>query len=114
MKNNNTQQVDLLDILLDNNNREPIELMDESGRRIMFEQVAIIPHIVAGSKKLFAVLKPIDKIEGIGEDEAVVFAVNIDAHGTATLHVESDELIAIEVFNKYYDLLEAATGDGNK
>lgn len=111
MKNNYKQAVDLLDVLLDDNNRDPIVLMDETGRQITFEQVAIIPHIVNDVKKLFAVLKPLDKIEGIGEDEAIVFAVNIDACGAATLRVERNELIAIDVFNKYYDLLEATTGN---
>lgn len=103
--------MDLLDILLDSDNRDPIVLMDESGRQIEFEQVAVIPHVVKGNKELFAILKPLDTIEGIGEDEAIVFVVNIDSCGTATLRVESDDLISIEVFNKYYDLLEAATGN---
>ena len=33
---------DILDILLDEDNRDPIVLVDEKGRRIAFEQVAII------------------------------------------------------------------------
>ena len=111
MNNNYTKSVDLLDILLDDNNSDPIVLIDEKGRQITFEQVAVIPHVVNDVKKLFAVLKPIDKIEGVGEDEAVVFVVNIDAYGIATLRVEPDNLVAIQVFNKYYDLLEAATGN---
>lgn len=103
---NEQAQNDLLDILLDKDNHDPIVLMDEKGRPISFEQVAIIPmHDV---KLLYVVLKPLDKIDGIADDEAVVFLLDQDKNGNTILRVEEDELVAIEVFNKYYDLLEAA------
>lgn len=106
--------VDLLDVLLDKDNKDPIVLMDEKGRQISFEQVAIIPYELKGEKVLYVVLKPIDKIDGIADDEAVVFLVDQDKQGNTILRVEEDEEVAIAVFDKYYDLLEEARGKAKK
>ncbi len=103
---NKEETVDLLDILLDKENKDPIVLMDEKGKQISFEQIAMIVHEVKKEKKLFAILKPIDKIEGLGENEAIVFLVDQDKDGNTILKIEEDEDVAIDVFNEYYDLLE--------
>ena len=50
-----------------------------------------------------------DKIDGIADDEAIVFLVDEDADGNTILRVEENEEVAIAVFDKYYDLLEEAT-----
>ncbi len=108
--NEQPQQIDLLDVLLDQENREPIVLMDEKGKQLTFEQVAVIPYGVDdGDKSLYCVLKPMDKIDGIADDEAIVFLVDEDADGNTILRVEENEEVAIAVFDKYYDLLEEAT-----
>ena len=108
-KKENTQQpLDLLDVLLDQDNKEPIVLMDENGKQMTFEQVAVIPYEVRKEKRLYCVLKPLDKIEGIGDDEAIVFLVDTDDKGNSIIRIEEDEEIAIAVFDKYYDLLEEA------
>ena len=60
---NNAKPVDLLDILLDQDNKDPIILMDESGKQLTFEQVAVIPYEVRKEKRLYCVLKPVDHIE---------------------------------------------------
>lgn len=110
MDNNekNDVQLDLLDVLLDQENKEPIVLMDENGKQITFEQVAVIPFEVKKEKRLYCVLKPLDKIEGIGDDEAIVFLVDTDDEGNSIIKIEEDEEVAIAVFDKYYDLLEEA------
>lgn len=100
------QAVDLLDILLDKDNKEPITLMDEKGKQISFEQIAMIVHEVKKEKKLYAILKPIDKIEGLGENDAIVFLVDQDKDGNTVLKIEEDEDVAMDVFDEYYDLLE--------
>ena len=105
---NNEKQLDLLDVLLDQDNKEPIVLMDENGKQMTFEQVAVITYEVRKDKRLYCVLKPLDKIEGIGEDEAIVFLVDTDDQGNSIIKIEEDEEIAIAVFDKYYDLLEEA------
>ena len=37
------QELDILDILLDEDNEDPITLYDENSKPIKFDQVAIIP-----------------------------------------------------------------------
>ncbi|MBQ8844903.1 MAG: DUF1292 domain-containing protein [Clostridia bacterium] len=103
-ENNNVeaQEADLLDILLDENNREPIVLIDDSGRRISFEQVAIIPY----NNQLYCVLKPIDRLENVADDEAIVFFVDEDEEGHTILRAETNEETAINVFDEYYTLVE--------
>lgn len=106
--------VDLLDVLLDRENCEPIPLQDENGKIINFEHVAVIPYDVEGQDRLlYVVLKPLDKIDGIKEDEAVVFKV-VYPNGVTALALEDDEERAIEVFEKYYDLLEEARAEEQK
>ena len=102
------QPIDLLDVLFDPDNKVPIVLMDENGKQMTFEQVAVIPYEVRKEKKLYCVLKPLDKIEGIADDEAIVFLVDTDENGNTVIRIEEDEEVAIAVFDKYYDLLEEA------
>lgn len=106
--NEELKSVDILDVLLDQDNKDPIVLVDETGKQLTFEQVAVIPYEVRKEKRLYCVLKPIDKIEGIGDDEAIVFVVDQDKDGNSIIKVEEDEEVAISVFDKYYDLLEEA------
>lgn len=101
------EPVDLLDVLLDKDNRDPILLMDENGKQMRFDQVAVIPYDVEkGERKLYVVLKPIDKIEGIADNEAIVFVCDSDKAGNTILRLEENEEVAIDIFDKYYDLLE--------
>lgn len=95
---------DIIDVLLDEENKEPIVLSDGSGKKISFEQIAVIPH----DDKLYCVLKPIDHIDNVEEDEAIVFYVD-ESKEPPVLMVETDELKAIEVFEEYYDLIDSDT-----
>lgn len=94
--------MDILDVLLDENNREPVTLADESGRAITFEQVAVIPY----NGKIYCVLKPFDHIDGVADDEAIVFRVDENDDGDNIICVERSESIALTIFEQYYDLLE--------
>ncbi|MBQ8290570.1 MAG: DUF1292 domain-containing protein [Clostridia bacterium] len=94
---------DLLDVLFDKENTDPIILMDENGRQMAFEQVAVIPY--EKNKKLYCVLKPLDEIEGIASDECIIFRVDIDDNGNSAVRVETDERIAMEIYTQYLDML---------
>lgn len=48
--NEELRPIDLLDVLLDQDNKEPIVLVDENGRQLTFEQVAVIPYEVRKEK----------------------------------------------------------------
>ena len=103
----------ILDILLDPDNQDPIDLMDETGKKIRFDQVAVIPHDVDGKNELYAVLKPLDKVEGVADDEVVVFRCAENDDGEVILKVEENNEIAEAVFNEFYELVEKAKkGDG--
>lgn len=96
-------KVDLLDVLLDENNTAPIYMYDSKGNQLKFEQVAVIPY---GEEDLYCILKPITKIPGVNDDEAIVFLVDEDENGEAILKVEAREEIAISIFDQYYNLVE--------
>ncbi|MGN0748697.1 MAG: DUF1292 domain-containing protein [Christensenellales bacterium] len=104
------EEMDVLDILLDEENDDPISLFDENDNEIKFEQVAIIPE----NEKIYAILKPIDEMEGVEDDEAIVFVVDQDEEGNSVLIVEKDEPTAIKVFDKYYQLLDEAEEESKK
>ena len=96
---------DIYEILLDEDNRDPIVLVDGNGRKTAFEQIAVIPY----NEKLYCILKPIDKMENVADDEAVVFFVD-EKGDENVLEVETDELTALEVFEQYYNLLDEEIG----
>ena len=68
-----------IDMLLDEKNVENIKLYNEDNQEVEFEQIALIPL----EDKTYAILKPTESMEGIGDDEALVFV--IDENGLATV-----------------------------
>lgn len=99
------EEIDLLDVLLDQENTDPIALALEDGRIIHFEQVAVIPMKVNGEQVLHCLLRPIDEIEGIGPDQAILFYLDMDDDGNDILAVQADEEIIQEAYQIYLDLL---------
>lgn len=91
-----------IDILLDEENNENIKLYDEKNNCVEFEQVAIVPI----EEKIYAILRPVSGMEGIAEDEALVFSIEeIDEEDC--LVVCDDDKIIDEVFKQYYEMLKA-------
>ena len=103
------EKVNLLDILLDKDNHGLIAMENEEGVQYVFEQVANVALDVGGEEKFFVVLKPVTEIEGIADDEAIVFRVEMTEEG-GSLHIEKDEDIAIAVFQEYNRMLDEARG----
>lgn len=102
-------ELDLVDVLLDMDNKDPIVLIDGNGKKISFEQIAVIPY----NEKIYCVLKPIDKIDNVQDDEAIVFYVD-EKDGQKVLMVETDEKVAISVFDEYYNLLDKEDAKNKK
>ena len=100
-------KVDIVDVLLDEKNTAPIYMFNDKGEQIEFDQIAVIPY---GDNELYCILKPITKIPGIKDDEAVVFKVDQDENGEGFLKVEEREDVAIAIFDQYYNLLEEEQG----
>ena len=100
----NEEQKNPIDCLFDEDNVDPIELFNEKGEKMSFEQIALIPL----EERIFAILKPIEKTEGVGDDEALVFEVvqpeNEDDE--EYLNLISDIDIIDKVFDVYNKLMD--------
>ena len=85
-----------IDRLFDDNNFENIFLTDNEGKEIEFEQLGLVDY----EGDYYAVLSPVTKIEGIGDDEVLIFM--IDEENDALVYVEDDEVAdgVLEVFNE--------------
>ena len=99
-----SEDFDLLDVLFDEENTDPIVLEGENGKKIAFEQIAVIP-MQAHS---YCILKPIDEIEGIADDEGLVFLIDENAECGPRLVLETDEKTMNEVFAVYEELVDDA------
>ncbi|MEG1751563.1 MAG: hypothetical protein RR140_01120 [Clostridia bacterium] len=97
---NETQNI--LDILLDEDNENPVTLRDENDIKYVFDQVAIITL----EEKLYAILKPVTKIDGVADDEAIAFEIKENAEDDVSLEKVSSEQENIAVFDEYYKLVE--------
>lgn len=91
----------IIDVLLDEDNDDNIILYDENDQPNEFEQVAVIPF----NGKVYAILKPVNCMEDVGADEAVVFCIE-EFEGEYMLFPEQNDAVGEAVFNEYYSLLE--------
>ena len=92
-----------IDCLYDEDNNDIIFLQNEKGEQIGFEQIAIIPL----HEKIYAILKPVEKMEGVGEDEGLVFSIeDSNEGGQEYLSLVVDEKIIDDVFDVYEDLIK--------
>ena len=99
--------MDVLSILLDPNNNEPIILTDEDGQDISFKVVAVVNI----DDKIHTILYPMTPIEGIDEDMAFVFRCDVLGEGESTLVLVDDEVIIARVFMRYQELLGEQTAE---
>lgn len=90
-----------IEILLDQENNENIKLYDEKNNCVEFEQVAIIPI----DEKIYAILRPVAGLDGVGEDEALVFSIE-EVDEEDCLVVVDDDAVVDAVFEQYYKLLK--------
>ena len=97
------KQENPIERLLDVEDNEPITLYDENDTAVAFEQIALIPY----DEKLYAILKPIDVMEGVGADEGVIFAFEENEETNEQfLRVINDDKIIDKVFAQYLALVD--------
>lgn len=100
------EEKSVIDKLFDENNNEVVVLRNENGEDVRFEQVATIPT----KDTTYFILLPLDKIEGVGENEGLVFEI---------LKREEDEVLSLvtdgdtidKVFAVYDELVDDANGE---
>jgi uncharacterized protein YrzB (UPF0473 family) len=95
-----------IDAISDENNNDTIILFNENGEEMAFEQIAVIPL----SEKVYVILRPIKPMEGLGEDEGLVFSIEQNENNEDYLMLTVDEDIIDAVFT-VYDALVAAEYD---
>ncbi len=97
----------LVEILLDEEDMSDVVLYDNDENAVKFEQIAIIPEVIDGETRLYAILQPIDKVDGVADDEALLFRIfTKENDGEDDVVFEDDFDIAETVFEHYYKLIE--------
>lgn len=91
----------LIDILFDEENVDGITLRLDDGQEVDFEQIATIP---LKSGATYAILKPTVELEGVADDEVMIFRI-IDENG-GRLELETDDDVLDEVYETYCELLD--------
>lgn len=106
MVENQNEDLPIIDILLDDEIGE-ITLLDESGKEVRFYKEAVIPYTVDGEPRIYTILEPIDKVDGVEEGEGLVFRVyTIEVDGEDNIEVEDDMKIVEAVFEEYQRLFD--------
>ena len=90
--------------ILDENNTDNVTLYDEDKNPIEFEQVALIPLEKTG--KLYAILIPVQPMQGVNEGEGVLFVVD---EQKMDVSIERDDAIIDEVLKVYQELIEGGS-----
>lgn len=97
---------DILEILLDENNIQPIHMVDNKGKEVAFQQICVVPYDKGGDTIVYAILKPMEAYNNVPDDGAFVFRAEEDEFGETVLKAEMDEKIAVEIFVRYYKLMK--------
>ncbi|MGN1227634.1 MAG: DUF1292 domain-containing protein, partial [Christensenellales bacterium] len=104
------EKVDAIEAILDENNTENVVLYNSDNEAVEFEQIAVIPL----EDKDYVILKPVEPLEGMKDDEALVFAIEEDENeDDVQLVLEQDEEVIDEVFNVYDKLFEETVNNNN-
>ncbi len=98
---------------MENDDDDIITLLTASGEEVDFVEIAGIAY----RGNFYAILQPVELLEGMEEDEALVFKVSRGKDGEDKFEIELDDAIIDAVFDEYNKLLDEAEGsgsDGNK
>lgn len=107
------EESDLIDVLMDEKNKENIILYDENNNEVEFEQVAVIPL----NNQIYVILKDLthpERSEDGEEDVVDIFSIEEDEEGESVLIALEDEKIAEEVLNAYFKLADEADKKAKK
>ena len=85
-----------------------VTLLSADGEEIDFIEIAGIAY--KGS--FYAILQPVELLDGMDEDEALVFKVTRGKDGEDKFEIELDDTVIDAVFAEYNKLLDEATDNG--
>ena len=98
------EKVNAIDAIFDENNTENVVLYNADNEAVEFEQIAIVPI----EEKDYAILKPVVPLEGMKDDEAMVFELQENEDGERQLVMALEEEVIDKVFDIYEKLFEEA------
>ncbi|MBQ8291541.1 MAG: DUF1292 domain-containing protein [Clostridia bacterium] len=87
---------------LDEFDDDIVTLLSADGQEVDFVEIAGIAH----EGKFYAILQPVELLDGMDDDEALVFEVTRGANGEDSFNIVLDDEIIDIVFAKYDELLE--------
>lgn len=88
-------------------NDDVVTLMGSNGEEIDFVEIAGIAY----RGNFYAILQPVELLDGMEEDEALVFKVTRGKDGEDKFEVELDDTVIDAVFAEYNRLLDEAEGE---
>ena len=83
-------------------NEEPVELITDDGKKLKFYFVGTIEY----KGKNYSAFEPAEQIEGLEDDDLVIFELSGDDEETAELLPVEDEAILDQVFEEFCRYLE--------
>ena len=92
---------------MQNDDDDIITLMTAEGEEVDFIEVAGIAY----RGNFYAILQPVELLEGMEEDEALVFKVSRGKDGEDKFEIELDDAIIDAIFEEYNKLLDEAEGN---
>ena len=94
-----------------NDEDDVVTLVSADGEEVDFIEVAGIAY----QGGFYAILQPVELLEGMEEDEALVFKVTRGKNGEDKFEIELDDTTIDAVFSEYNRLLDEADGaDSNQ
>jgi len=89
---------------------ELITLTSPDGDQVDFLEIAGIP--IDGY--FYTILKPVEVIEGMTEDDVLVFKVEETENGDSNFSLERDEEVLNKIYQEYLRLLDEIEKDSEK
>ena len=83
-----------------------VTLLSADGEEIDFVEIAGIAH----KGNFYAILQPVELLDGMDDDEALVFKVTRGKDGEDKFEIELDDAVIDAVFEEYNKLLDEAEG----
>ncbi len=101
MAENTEKDVELID------EDEVITLYDDNNNPVKFYEVACIEY----KGEFYALMQPVEPMEGLDEDEALIFKVREEDEENDVFEPVTDESVLEAVFNEYLNAVAEAEGE---
>lgn len=103
----NEKELILEDEVLKENDDDIVTLLSANGEEVDFVEIAGIAY----KGNFYAILQPVELLDGMDDDEALVFKVSRGKDGEDKFEIELDDEIIDAVFKEYNILLDEALKD---